>query len=407
MNSRLLLIGLGMQGQAALHDLAGCGQFSRIVVADSRPDLDALISRYDPAKVSAVHADASDPTPMAALMREAGLVVESLPASLALATGQLAARCGVSLVSSMFYDHPEGPESAAGAARRAAIGDLDRLARRQGVTILTEFGMDPGLDLLMARRALSEFDEVHTFHTYGAGLPAGEARANPLQYKFSWSPVGVMRSYRRPASVIREGRAVNIPAEEIFDPRHVHAIEVPELGASLECFPNGDAVRYADLLGIRHSLRESGRYTGRYPGHCAFWNTVAQSGLLDTHPVTVAGAAVAPADFLAAALSSQPQFQYAPRERDLCFIRVAAAGLRRGKPREVVCQLIDYRDLPTGFTAMQRTVGFTMSRGAQLIAAGRLKPGLLTPLDVPYEDVFSALEPHGIRVEIRCASSGS
>jgi hypothetical protein len=47
------------------------------------------------------------------------------------------------------------------------------------------------------------------------------------------------------------------------------------------------------------------------------------------------------------------------------------------------------------------TVGFTMSRGAQLIATGKLsKPGILTPLDVAYDDVLPALERHGIRVKI-------
>ena len=50
---------------------------------------------------------------------------------------------------------------------------------------------------------------------------------------------------------------------------------------------------------------------------------------------------------------------------------------------------------------MQRTVGFTMSRGAQLIATGKLsKRGVLTPLDVPYDDVLPALEPLGIRVQV-------
>ena len=66
-----------------------------------------------------------------------------------------------------------------------------------------------------------------------------------------------------------------------------------------------------------------------------------------------------------------------------------------------VCQVIDYRDPATGFTAMQRTVGFTMSRGVQLIATGKLtKIGVLTPLALAYEDVLPALEPHGIRVQI-------
>ena len=42
-----------------------------------------------------------------------------------------------------------------------------------------------------------------------------------------------------------------------------------------------------------------------------------------------------------------------------------------------------------------------MSRGAQLVATGRLtKAGVLTALDVAYEDVLPALEEHGIRVKV-------
>lgn len=176
---------------------------------------------------------------------------------------------------------------------------------------------------------------------------------------------------------------------------------MPELGTPLECFANGDAVHYAELLGIRHSLREAGRYTGRYPGHCAFWNTVVKSGLLASEPLAIAGAMISPAEFMAGALSRQRQFQYAGNERDLSFIRVEARGNRQGRPGRVVYQLIDYRDPATGFTAMQRTVGFTMSRGVQLIATGKLtKIGVLTPLALAYEDVLPALEPHGIRVQI-------
>jgi hypothetical protein len=86
----------------------------------------------------------------------------------------------------------------------------------------------------------------------------------------------------------------------------------------------------------------------------------------------------------------------------LSFIRVDARGLRQGKPKHVIYELLDYRDLDTGFTAIQRTVGFTMNRGAQLIATGKLsKPGLLTPLHVAYDDVVPELEPHGIRVRSR------
>ncbi|MGA7241015.1 MAG: saccharopine dehydrogenase NADP-binding domain-containing protein [Bryobacteraceae bacterium] len=100
---RVLLIGLGMQGQAALHDMAVRPEFSRIVAADSRDDLDDIAGRYSAEKVATVRADATDELVLTRLIREADIVVEALPAALALRTGQLAARCGVPVVSSMYY----------------------------------------------------------------------------------------------------------------------------------------------------------------------------------------------------------------------------------------------------------------------------------------------------------------
>ena len=85
----------------------------------------------------------------------------------------------------------------------------------------------------------------------------------------------------------------------------------------------------------------------------------------------------------------------------MSLIRVDVSGRKQGRPARVVYQLLDYRDAATGLTAMQRTVGFTMSRGTQLIATGTLaKPGVLTPLDVAYDDVLPPLESHGIRVQV-------
>ncbi|UCH97777.1 MAG: hypothetical protein JSV88_13240, partial [Candidatus Aminicenantes bacterium] len=56
-------------------------------------------------------------------------------------------------------------------------------------------------------------------------------------------------------------------------------------------------------------------------------------------------------------------------------------------------------DPDTGFTSMQRTVGFTMSLGARLILEGQLnQPGLLSPRDVPFDLVVRGLEKHGISI---------
>jgi saccharopine dehydrogenase-like NADP-dependent oxidoreductase len=402
MTRRVLLLGCGAQGAAVLHDLALGDDPIHVVVADRVPGAARDIRGYAESRVVAVTVDATDEAAVAALMREADVVVEALPGPFALPMARLAAHCGVSLVSSMYLRDPQETDATEAAATDRTILEIDETARRKGIIILPEFGLDPGLDLILGARALAEFDEVEEFHSYGAGLPGPAARDNALGYKFSWSPIGVMRSYRRPARMITGGAEVEIDADALFEPGRHHMVDVPEIGVPLECYANGDAVHYAELFGLRGTVREMTRFTGRYAGHCAFWHVMVKCGFLDSRPVDVNGATVAPMDFTTALLSAQPQFQYGKDDEDLTWIRVDVSGKRAGKRIRVVHDLVDRRDFATGLTSMQRTVGFTLARGARLILDGSLgRPGLRSPIEVPYDLVFPALERHGIAVTRR------
>ncbi len=162
---------------------------------------------------------------------------------------------------------------------------------------------------------------------------------------------------------------------------------IPGLGA-FEAYVNGDALPYAAMLGIApQKLRRLGRYAFRWPGHCAFWKKLVDLHLLDDDTLTLDGVAVNRRRFLAAAI--EPHIRLGEKERDVAVIRVEVTGEKDGKKKRAVLQIIDHRDLATGFTAMSRTVGYTASIGARMIADGRLqKRGLLSPLrDVPY-DIF-------------------
>ena len=399
MNRRVLLLGCGAQGTAALHDLVTGDDATHVVVADRDVAVEERARQYPASRVVAKVVDASDEAAVAALMREADVVVEALPGPFALPMARLAAHCGVSLVSSMYLRDPQEQDAPTVAATEQVIREIDRTAREKGIVILPEFGLDPGLDLILGARALAELDEVEEFHAYGAGIPGPNARDNALSYRFSWSPIGVMRSYRRPARIITGGKAMEIDAATLFEPGRHNVVDVPAIGAPLECYPNGDAVHYAELFGLSGKVREMARYTGRLPGHSAFWNVMVKSGFLDPTPVTVGGAEVSPIEFTAALLARQPRFQYGDADEDLTWIRVDARGRRAGKAVRVIYDLVDRRDFATGFTSMQRTVGFTLARGARLILDGALgRSGLLSPIDVPYDLVFPALERHGIRV---------
>jgi saccharopine dehydrogenase-like NADP-dependent oxidoreductase len=279
------------------------------------------------------------------------------------------------------------------------LQQLSREAGDRSVALLPEFGLDPGIDLVLLGEAVRQFDAVTEVMSYGAGIPAPEAADNPLKYKISWTFEGVLRGYHRAARVVRDGAVVTIPKTDIFAPEHTHEVDVEGLGR-MEAYPNEDFVQCLTTLGLDLStLRHAGRYSLRWPGHLAFWRTVADLHLLDDDPVLVDGQPVDRKRYLATAL--EPHLQYGPAEQDLAILRVDVAGTRAGKPGRVVHQVIDRRDLETGFTAMSRLVGYTASIGAQLLGAGELPGrGLLSPArDVPFDRFTSELAKRGVRVE--------
>lgn len=77
-----------------------------------------------------------------------------------------------------------------------AMAALHEDAKKAGITVMNEIGLDPGIDHLYAVKTI---DEVHkeggkilSFISYCGGLPAPECSNNPLGYKFSWSSRYIM-----------------------------------------------------------------------------------------------------------------------------------------------------------------------------------------------------------------------
>lgn len=396
-SQKLLILGYGMQGKAALYDCLHCGDFESIVVADSAPDfLKSMEKTCDP-KMRGVNLDASDTVQVRDLIAKADVVIDALPAEFTVPIGKLTAEAGVHVVSSMYYLNPGVEKPQALAKLKEDLGYIDRTAKENDCTILTEFGLDPGLDLIVGAEALREVDEVEVFNSYGAGFPTPDSCGNALSYKFTWSVKGALLSYKRPAKIIKDGQIVEIPGMEMFAPENMHIIEDECLGGPLECFPNGNSVKYAEEFGIAEQVKEMGRFICRRPGHGEFWWRMANSGFLSEEPVKIGDAEVAPIDFVSALFQSQKQFWYSGRERDTTLIRVEVQGKKDGKNKSVIYQMVDYKDLETGFTSMQRTVGFTMGIGAMLLVQGKLNTrGMISPTQVPLDLIEPELKKRNI-----------
>lgn len=386
---RVLVLGLGLQGKAVVHDLAGHEGLEEIVVADmDAAAARAHLERKGYARCRAVGLDAAREGELAALVREVApqVTVCMLPPDFNHPVARAALTAGSHFVSSSYTGR---------------VAELDAEARGRGRIVLPEMGMDPGIDLILGRLAVDALDEVHGLYSYGAGLPEPAcAGDNPLHYKITWTFEGVLKAYKRPARVLQDGREVSIPGDRIFRPEHGHTVEVAGLGP-LEAYPNGDAIHYIQVFNLGDKVRDMGRFALRYPGHRDFWSVMAALGFLDDAPVDVDGHPVTPRRFLVRHLT--PRLQFADGERDLVVLRVKAWGLKEGRKRRVTYDLIDYRDLATGLFAMNRTVGYTAAIGARMILDGRVsRPGVLSPArDVPPQDLLAALKKRGMQVDQR------
>ena len=161
----LLILGYGMQGKAALYDCLQHGDFNNIVVADSMPDFPESLEDDLNQKVNGVRLDASNLVQTRELIRQSDIVIEALPACFTVPIGKIAAEEGVHIVSSMYYLNPGVEEPKALAALKEELAYIEQMARKNNCTILTEFGLDPGLDLIVGAHALKEVDEVDVFNS--------------------------------------------------------------------------------------------------------------------------------------------------------------------------------------------------------------------------------------------------
>jgi saccharopine dehydrogenase (NADP+, L-glutamate forming) len=159
------------------------------------------------------------------------------------------------------------------------ILDLERDAHRKGLIILTEIGLDPGIDHMSAISMIQSVRDrggcVKQFESYGGGLPAPDSLTNPLKYIISWNPRNVVMAGENGAQYIKNGKIKIIPYHNIF--QHSWPIEIEGLG-TMEAYPNRDSLIYQDVMGFKNADTVI-RGTIRYPGWSETWQQVVRLGL--------------------------------------------------------------------------------------------------------------------------------
>lgn len=157
---------------------------------------------------------------------------------------------------------------------------LDEEAKRAGVILLNEIGLDPGVDHMSAmaiiERVRASNGRIVSFISSCGGLPAPEAKNNPLGYKFSWSPKGVLMAARNNALFLKDGKEIMVPANRLF--ASFWNVRIEDVG-EFEAYPNRNSLPYISLYGLE-GVRTMIRATLRNIGWCETMQAMVDLGIL-------------------------------------------------------------------------------------------------------------------------------
>ena len=97
---------------------------------------------------------------------------------------------------------------------------MDREGRDKGLIFLNEVVVDPGLDHMSAMQVIHKEERAGGtlvgFSSWCGGLPAPDANDNPLGYKFSWSPRGVVMAGKNPGRYLKDKKEIKVASEDLF-----------------------------------------------------------------------------------------------------------------------------------------------------------------------------------------------
>jgi len=371
---KVAVIGAGRQGPAAAYDLAVHGDYGRIVLADFDKDVAKaaaaqINSLLDKKAVLAAEADASDHEGMKEFLYGFDLAVAAAPYRL----NPVVAHAGID-VSCSVVDMGVDTDDA------LLIHDRDDEAKKKNVRIVTDCGIAPGTVNVLAAALLEDLPGADSVKLYCGGLP--EAASPPYWHKVGFSVDSLLGEYVDEVDSLRGGEIVRS-----------HALEDLEL-LDFAGFGRLEAATTSGGTGtapyrLKGRLREYEYKTLRYPGHWEAMRFLRDAGFWSEEPLADGSVP------RRISLHSMERHMVDPGARDVVVTRVVASGPSGSAGYD----LVDRFDRETGFSAMQRTTGFSTAIVAHDVLSGKVGPGCQAceeaVLPKPY---LAALAERGVRM---------
>ncbi|ORY05235.1 hypothetical protein K493DRAFT_42596 [Basidiobolus meristosporus CBS 931.73] len=265
---RVLLLGSGFVS-APLIDYFLRDKSTEVTIASNQlSEATALAKGRENTRVKDLQVQ--DPEKLAGLVNDSDVVVSFVPAPFHPAVAQACIAQRKNMVTASYIS--------------PAMKALDQQAKQAGVSIINEIGLDPGIDHLTAMKIIDEVKEkggrVTSFISWCGGLPAPECSDNPLGYKFSWSPRGVLTAGLNDAQFKMNGKLHTIPGSKLLASYFPSVPIFP--GFAFEGLANRDSLQYVDTYGLGpvEELDTMFRGTLRFKGYSDLMYAFGKLGML-------------------------------------------------------------------------------------------------------------------------------
>ncbi len=346
MKKKVVVLGAGLVGKAMAIDLTTNFEVTSV-------DFNAeALKELEKFGIKTLKADLSDLKQLTSLIKSFDLVVGAVPGFMGLQTVRTVIEAGKNMVDISFF--PEDPFQ------------LDDLAKKNNVTIVTDCGVAPGMGNIILGYHNKRM-KITNYECLVGGLPA--VREWPYEYKAVFSPIDVIQEYIRPARYVQNNKTVI--REALSDTELVH---FPGVG-TLESW-NSDGLR--SLIQTMPNIPNMIEKTLRYPGCVEYLRVLRETGFFSYEEIEVNGMKVRPVDVTAKLLF--PKWKLKPGEKEFTVMRIRIEGDENGKNKKYEYNLLDRTDKKTNTLSMARTTGYTCTAAVNLVMDNKFnRKGICPP----------------------------
>ena len=377
-----IVLGAGRQGTAAAYDMALWGDASRVVLADinweaARKATDRVNALLDRQIAEPAQVNVSDPQDLARKLEGMHACLSAVPYVYNLDITKTALEVAVNIC-----DLGGNTEI----ARQQHKFDAE--ARSKGLSIIPNCGQVPGLGTSLMVYAMELLDEPVDVYMWDGGIPQNPRP--PFKYLLTFHVAGLTNEYAEPAIFLRDWKIT-----EVEPMTEMETVEFPEPIGTLEAFVAGGGTDTMPWT-FEGKLRTLQNLTLRHPGHFSQLRAFYDLGLWDQEPVKVDGMQIVPREVFHALFEPKVNFL---EDKDLVIVRVKALGKKDSRDTQALVQVIDYYNEKTGFTAMERSTGWSAAIVAEMMARGQTPRGAGgVEKMVPVRHFVEELRRHGILV---------